>query len=231
MAITRVAILQQQNLHREVVGVIAGAARKLAAIYFPVYALLMVVGPEFIRFLFTQRYAGSWPIFAINLTLLPLNIVLLDALLRSYASERYFVLRLRMAILSTLVLVLWFWTRELGLTGVIATVVGAGIVERTTMAIRFGSLLGVTRQDARLLKDVGKLALAAAVAGLTCAALRLTIAGTAPLIVLAVCGTVFLAIYLAGIHFLGILAADEYGMIRRGVERFLPHSLRNRPAV
>ena len=34
----------------------AVTARKLAAIYFPIYVLLMIVGPEFVKFVFTPRY-------------------------------------------------------------------------------------------------------------------------------------------------------------------------------
>ena len=74
--IAKVSFLQQQNETREIIFLTARAARKLAAVYFPVYALLIVVGPEFIRFLFTNRYAASWPIFAVNLTMLPASILL-----------------------------------------------------------------------------------------------------------------------------------------------------------
>ncbi|HYL78112.1 MAG TPA: lipopolysaccharide biosynthesis protein [Bryobacteraceae bacterium] len=212
--ITRIAKLQQQNLQREAIQAIAGAARKLAACFFPAYALLLVVGPEFIRFMFTARYADSWPVFAVNLTLLPLNIFLIDALLRAYASERYFVLRLRIAILAGLVLILALWTRQLGPVGVIAIVVSAGIVERIALSLRFGRLLGVTRQDFKLLKDVGKLAIASSLAGLSCAVLRTVIAGQPPFVVLAVCGTQFALVYLVCVHFLRVGSPVEYAALK-----------------
>ena len=55
--ITRVSVLQKRDERREIVLLVARAARKLAAVYFPVYAFLMVAGREFIRVLFTARFA------------------------------------------------------------------------------------------------------------------------------------------------------------------------------
>jgi O-antigen/teichoic acid export membrane protein len=72
--ITRLSILQKSGEHREIVLLLARAAKKLAAVYFPVYVFLLVAGREFIRVLFTARFVDSWPIFAVNLTLLPLGL-------------------------------------------------------------------------------------------------------------------------------------------------------------
>ena len=230
VVITRVAVLQQQNLHRDIVDLMARATRKLAAVYFPVYALFMVVGREFIRFVYTDRYVSAWPIFAVYLTMVPANILLLDALFRSFASERYFLLKLRIVIISALILTLWLWTRPLGLVGVIAVVVAAGLIERAITAIHFGHLIGIRRKDLFLLKDVGKLAVASAVAALASAALRSLLLFAPPFVVLCACGALFAAVYAAAVHFLGIATDDEYDMIRRQIARFLPQSLRYRLA-
>ena len=173
--IPRVALLQLQEEHREIVLLIARAARKLAALYFPMYALFLVVGREFIEFLFTKRYADAWPIFAVNLTLLPLNILVLDPVFRAYKSERFFQLRLRLVLVSILIAVLWLWTRPLGMIGVIGVVVGINIVERAITAFHFGKLLGVNRHDIGLATDIGKVALASLAAGAVCATVRLFI--------------------------------------------------------
>src|SRR5712692_8429504 len=194
---TKVAALQLQHEDRQIILLTARAARKLAAVYFPFYALLIVVGREFIRFLFTDTYADAWPVFAVNLTLLPLNILPLDPLFRAYRSERFFLLRLRIVLVSALTLILWFWTRQLGLVGVIAVVVGVGIVERAVTSIHFGKLLGVVRQDVYLLRDIGKLAVASLIAALACAAVRYFIVGATPFLVLAVCSSVFAILYIA----------------------------------
>ena len=128
--ITRVSSLQKRGDHREIVLLLARAARKLAAVYFPVYVFLMLAGREFIRVLFTSRFADSWPIFALNLTLLPLGIVLLDPLYRAYQRERYFLLRLRLVLAAILIATLWLFTARLGLLGVIAVVVAIAAIRK-----------------------------------------------------------------------------------------------------
>ena len=121
--------MQKRNEPREIVLLVARAARKLAAVYFPVYVFLLVAGREFIQVLFTARFADSWPIFAVNLTLLPLGIVLLDPLYRAFERERYFLLRLRLVLAAILILSLWFFTARLGLLGVIGLVVAIATLE------------------------------------------------------------------------------------------------------
>jgi O-antigen/teichoic acid export membrane protein len=194
--ITRVSVLQKRNENREIVLLLARAARKLAAVYFPVYVLLMVVGREFIRVLFTARFADSWPILAANLTMLPLGIVLLDPLYRAYERERYFLLRLRLVLAVVLILTLWLFTVRLGLLGVIAAVVAIAAFERAVMAIHFCRLLGVTAPDLVLLRDVGKLAIAALAAGAVTFSIRLLLLSQGAVTVLAGCGFAFAIVYL-----------------------------------
>jgi O-antigen/teichoic acid export membrane protein len=226
--ITKISLLQQQQETGEIILLTARAARNLAAVYFPVYAVLLVTGPEFISFLFTNRYAASWPIFAVNLTLLPLNALLLDPIFRAYSSERFFLLRLRIVLILAQAAVLFVWTRQLGLVGVISVVVVANIIERSITAFHFGRLLGVSRKHLSLLADIGKLALAAVVAAAACVALRFFLMGATPFFILAICGTLFAFVYLLAICLLRIPTSDEYDQIREAMTRYLPSSLRYR---
>jgi hypothetical protein len=116
-----------------------------------------------------------------------------------------------------LIVALSLWTRQLGLTGVVAVVVVTGIVERAVTLIHFGRLLGVTARDIVLLRDLAKLAVASAAAGLACAALRSLLGTASPFTVLAVCGPAFACVYLVAIHFLRVLSPDEYDQLREGV--------------
>ena len=195
--VARISILQKNQSHREIVLLLGRAARKLAIVYFPVYVFLMVAGREFIRLLFTARFADSWPIFAVNLTLLPLGIVLLDPLYRAFEAERYFLLRVRFVLAVVLTLSLWFFTARAGLLGVIAMVVLVAIVERIVMAIHFGRLLGVAASDLVILRDIGKLAMAAMAAGIAAEVVRRLVLDENAFIVLAACGAVFTALYMA----------------------------------
>jgi O-antigen/teichoic acid export membrane protein len=194
--ITRINILQKRGEHREIVLLLARAARKLAAVYFPVYVFLMLAGREFIRVLFTARFADSWPIFAVNLTLLPLGIVLLDPLFRAYQRERYFLLRLRLVLAAVLIVTLWLFTARLGLLGVIAVVVTIAAFERSVLAIHFARLLGVTARDVILFRDVGQLALAALGAGVVADLVRWSLARESALTALVGCAAAFAAVYL-----------------------------------
>jgi O-antigen/teichoic acid export membrane protein len=200
--IPRVSMLEKYGEHDEIVYLMARAARKLAAVYFPVYVFLTVAGREFIRFLFTARFAESWPIFAVNLTLLPLGVVLLDPLYRSFERERYFLLRLRFGMALVLILALWLFTARLGMIGVIAMVVLFAAFERGVMAIHFARLLGVTARDAVLLRDAGKAALAALAAGGVAGAVRLWLADQGALVVLAGSGAAFGMVYLTALRWI-----------------------------
>jgi len=219
--ITKVSVLQQQSRNREIILLLARAARKLAVLYFPVYALLIVVGPDLIKFLFTSRYIDSWPVFAVNLTLLPLNILMLDPIFRAYSSERIFFLRVRVGIVLMQVFILLLWTRQLGLVGVISVVVVAAIVERTVMAIHLGRLLGISRNDILLVRDIGKLALASLIAAVMCAALRSALTGNSLYLILTACGTVYSIVYLTSIHLMRIPTREEYALIRGTFARYL----------
>lgn len=194
--ITRVSAFEKQGEYREIVLLIARAARKLAAVYFPVYAFLMIAGREFLRVLFTARFADSWPIFATNLTLLPLGIVLLDPLYRAFERERYFLLRVRIALAALLTLSLWMFTARAGLAGVIAIVILIAFIERIIMAIHFARLLGVTARDIALLRDLGKVAMASLAAGVLAALARQMLLGEPPLVTLAGCAAAFATVYL-----------------------------------
>ena len=219
--IPRVSLLQKQDDRREIVRLTARVMRKLSAIYFPLYALLLVVGVEFITVLFTTRYLESWPIFAINLTMLPLSILVLDPIVRAYAAERHFVVKLHAVLLVVLLALLWFGTGRFGLVGAIAAVIVVNFLVRLATAVRMARVVGVERGDVWLLKDVGKFALAAAAAAVATWFLRAALldAGVAPFFVLAMCGALFALVYFAIVLLLGVPTFEERDAVRRQLAR------------
>lgn len=213
--IPRVSLLQKEGRAREILLVTTRAMRKLAAAYFPIYAFLLIVGREFITLLFTAQYIGSWPIFAINITLIPFNILTLDPLTRAYSQYRFYLLRVRALMLILQTAALWFVVNRFGLVGAIAVVVAGTLAERAVLAFKFGRVLGVGWADFKLLKDVGKVALAtiaASVAGLVVRALTM---GMRPFFVILYCGIAFSLVYLAALLLLGVPEDDERGAARR----------------
>jgi O-antigen/teichoic acid export membrane protein len=212
--ITRVSELQNEGKTREIVQTLAGAMRKLSAIYFPLYALLLVVGREMIAFLFTEQYLGSWPIFAINLTLLPFLILIADPIIRAHAEHRFFLLKVRAVTIVVLFTALLFGTKYFGLVGAISVMVGVSIVDRLVEAMKAWRIVNVTWRDISLIKDVGKVAVAALAAGSLTAVVRVFVMGQRPFLLLVVCGVAFGCFYASFIWLLGVPSVEEREAIR-----------------
>jgi O-antigen/teichoic acid export membrane protein len=227
--IPRVAELEKQNQRREIIVLISRMMRKLAVAYFALYAFLLVMGREFIVVLFREQYLASWPIFAVNLSIIPLGIITsaCDPVIRAYPEHRFFLLRMRAVLLGGLFAALWFGTRRVGLVGVISLVVLTNLLERIVLAVRCGKALGMTWAEVPLFKDVGKVACAAACAGVATARVRAVVLTTMPpFFVLALCGVVFAVVYLACVWLLRILSADEReiaGRALRALQRRTTH--------
>jgi O-antigen/teichoic acid export membrane protein len=216
--ISRVSQLQSGGDTRGIIQVTAAAMRKLAAVYFPLYVFLLVVGREFIAFLFTERYAASWPVFAVNLTTLPFLVLIADPIIRAHAEHRFFLLKVRAVTVVVLFAALWLATERFGLIGAITVMVCGNVADRLVEAFKAWSIVGVTRRDAYLLKDVGKIGAAALAAGGLTFGARLSVAGARPFLVLAVCGVVFACAYAALVWLLRVPTDGERGAVRAKLE-------------
>jgi O-antigen/teichoic acid export membrane protein len=209
--IARVSRLQKDGQPREIILLTARMVRKLAAVYLPICAFLLVVGPAFIAVLFTTRYADSWPIFAVNLMFIPLAIFssAFDPIMRAYPEHRYFLLKVRITILALLIAALWFATDRFGPIGVILAAVAVNLIERVVVGSKAARILGATWHDIRLFKDVAKVMAAAIAAAVAAALLTALMAGAAPLSVILAAGLVFCVVYVAGAWVLGVVSNDE----------------------
>src|SRR5437867_638792 len=203
--IPRVSHLREQNESREILLLTARMMAKLAAVFFPIYVFLLIFGREFISLLFTAQYLASWPIFAVNLTLIPLSIIssAYDPVLRAYPEHLPFLLKTRMVLAVPLLLGLWFGTEHYGLVGAITAMVSVNAVERLILAGKVGKILQASRQDIVLLKDMGKLAVASAMAGVVSAVAHTVMAGVHPLAVLVIGGIVFVLVYALSVLVVG----------------------------
>lgn len=215
----RVSLLQREGETREIVELTARLMRKLAFFFFAAYAFFMVAGRDFIAFLFTPAYLSSWPIFALNLTLLPFSIIVLDPIMRAYAEHRYFLLRVRAVMLFVLAAGLWFGVARFGLLGAVGTIVLVSVVERLATAAKVWRVLGVSRRDVPLFKDVLKIAVAAVAAGAVAALVRALMPGVKPFFALAATGVAFGAVYLAGVLLLKVVSPEEFETVRVRVAR------------
>lgn len=217
--IPQVSLLQKHGNHREILALAARVARKLALIYLPLYGFLIVMGREFLTTLFTAQYAASWPIFAINLTLLPLSIFVSDPIMRAYAEHRQFLPKLYAALVVLLAVALWIGTSRFGLIWAISLAVAVGIIGRVATWIKIGTVLHIRWRDARLLKDVGKIAIAAIASTTITAFVRLALGGLAPFRLLVVCALVFGLIFALGILLLGVPTTEERQYFKKKLSR------------
>jgi len=217
----RISYLQEQGQAREILVLVSNAIRKLAAFYLPIYLVLLITGREFLTFMFTKAYLQSWPIFAINLTLLPISLLEVDAVTRAYERHRFFVVTLQLVMCVLMIFAVWYGVTRFGLVGAITAVVVINFLMRVVLAARFSLVLGAKWRDIALFKDLGKVALASGVAGLVSFLVHSIIAtsGMRPFFVLVICGTVFMAVYLPAILLLRIPTSDEWDKVRSGVGR------------
>ena len=215
--------LELHGKPEDIVRLSARLMRVLAALYFPIYVFLLVAGREFIVVLFTTRYVDSWPIFAINLTLIPLSILtsVSDPVLRAYPAYIPWLLRLRLVLLGVLTLGAWLATSNLLMLGAIVVMVAVHAADRVVLAVVLGRALKVSWRHLGLLRDVGKLSVAAGVAGLATAAAHVAVAGATPLAVLATSAAVFAAVYLLSVLALGVPTPTERMAAREQVGRVL----------
>jgi O-antigen/teichoic acid export membrane protein len=163
--IPRMSELQMRGDRGEMIRLTARAMQKLAFFYFPIYVFLMITAETFILTLFTRNYLASVPIFMINLTLLPLQILVTDPIVRSYQELGRFLLVVRIFILIAMVTTLYFGIGYFNLSGMIAIVVVIAIIEKIISETMIVRKLGVRRKDLGLLKDIWKTAAISIISG------------------------------------------------------------------
>lgn len=229
MMILRFSALQRDGQTREMILLGARAMRKLAMVYFPAYAFLMVMRRDFITALFTDRYLASVPIFAWNLTLIPIGIFVLDPLFRAFSAHRYFPMKLHGALLVCFAVGLPVAVGRFGLLGAIGIVVVLTLAALVASVTKAAAILDVRMSDVALLSDVGKIAAAAAMAGIGTELLRGWIVPLKPAAALAAAGPWFVAVYTLATILLGIFTADERAFAVSSVRVVAARAARLRP--
>lgn len=236
--IPRMTELQAANDKREMIRLTARAMQKLSFFYFPVFVFLFITAQTFILTLFTRHYLASVPIFLINLTLLPFQIIITDPIVRAYKELGRFLLVLRVFILVLLISALYFGIWHFDLSGMITIVVLISLIEKITAETVILRKLGVRRSDFALLKNVGKTAAASLIAGIVTFFVYIEIRDfmlkvgehlaqdvfTAPKLAvvnffggsltLLISGSVFVVFYLFSANFLHIIEEDEKQTIK-----------------
>lgn len=207
--IGRVSELQAGNQTGEIIALTARVARKLSLVFFPVYAFLMVTGRELITLLYTARYLDSWPIFAVNCTILLLIPILLDPLCRAYPAHMPLFIKVRVALFILMGAALWFLVGRFGPIAAISIVIARLAIENVFGFFYYGRILGMKRRDLRQFGPMIRIALCSAVAGVAAFGVRQAIVGSRPIVILVLCGGVFCAVYGIGLLVMDIPTPEE----------------------
>jgi O-antigen/teichoic acid export membrane protein len=164
--IPRMTELQSRGNREEMVRLMVRSMQKLAFFYFPTYVFLLITAQTFIITLFTKNYLAAVPIFMINLTILPFQVLLTDPIVRAFRELGKFLLSLRIFLVSGLILTLFWGVRHFDLRGMIAIAVIFLIIEKVISGFIVMRKLGFGWQDLALLKNIGKTAFASLIAGI-----------------------------------------------------------------
>jgi len=178
------------------------AVARLSFVFVPTMALLAIVAPTLIAFLFTDRYLGAVPIFRLAIISIPMAALPLDGVMRARAQNRFMF---RVSVLKAALTVPFVWTglRFFGPIGALGGWICAEESCRMILLRRAARLFGTTIPGA-LPRELWLQAAAAAVAAAP-GALALHWTGGPLFFQLAVCGIVFALAYLVVLLALGVL--------------------------
>jgi O-antigen/teichoic acid export membrane protein len=219
----RVSKLQQEGNRDDILRLMLRSWHKLAGVIFPICGALLALGFEFITVLYTPRYQASWPIFALNLSMLAIGILITDAVVRGHTEIRSWMVTTRLVGIAVQIGVSLLAIPVFGMIGALMGIVVAAIIDRAIMLQVLFRLLGFSRRHLPALAGLAWFALASAIAAAGALGAKWVLHDFAPFVRL-VCGSgVFGAIYVATVIFLRLLDAEE--------KEFLNRHLRKIPGV
>lgn len=131
----RMQELRTSGSSGDVVGLWRDTTLKLALVFMPLVAVLLVLANPLIPLLYTRKYAASVPVFMVGTAMILLAAVMTDSVLRVYAQTRYLVVLniVRLGVVAGTIMTL------MALMGIIGAVVA------TVLATAVFKLLGLIR--------------------------------------------------------------------------------------
>jgi O-antigen/teichoic acid export membrane protein len=144
---------------------------KLALLFFPLAAFLMVDAREFIVFLFTMRYIASAPIFMLWSAMILLTTFQVDGVMRVFAQTR-FLLALNLMRLAIIAGLIKWSLGEFHLLGAVLVTVLATLLFKAGALIKMTRLLGVGAVNLLPWRSLGALLAAAGCGALAATAVK-----------------------------------------------------------
>jgi O-antigen/teichoic acid export membrane protein len=189
--------------------------RKLALLFFPLVACLIVNGYAFITFLYTTAYTASVPIFMLwSLTIL-FPVFQADGVLRVFAQNRWLMLTNGLRLVLVVSLMGWFLSSFNIIGPVFVTLAGA-VFAKTMMLAKVKRLLRATTGNLFPWKDLGSIGLAAVLATIPPAILNAEL-NVPVLVLLPLSGMAYMITYGLLVLVLGLLNEAEKTALKRSL--------------
>lgn len=205
--------------------------RKLALVFFPLGALLLILARDLIVMLFTDSYAASVPIFMVGVAAVFVAAVPIDGLLRVYAKTN--VLLLINVLRLTMIALLIEWAiRSLGLVGAMLVTVVALAAGKGIGLAAAGSLWRVGAGRLLPWRVLSSIALVSMVASLPALAAAYGVQAAPALRILAI-GTLYACAYAVLALSVGLVSPHERAALSRSVGRLqflLPVRYQHKPS-
>ncbi len=206
--------------YRAIIVVWMDVIRKLSFFLFPAYMVMLIFRDEIITGLFTQAYASSVPIFAINLANVLLAVMVQLHVLRLFDQLKYFRLQLCMVLIPVNFAALYLGLKVGGLVGVVVAVLLVQTLDVGITVLKICLELKFKRTDLSFVKPVLRIGIAAAIAGASTYLVRLSIENLPP-IPRVVIGTAFFgAVYLIAVVLVGAVSREEKASIREMIVKY-----------
>jgi len=200
---------KEMNDYRSIINLWMDVIRKLAFFFAPAFALLLVLRRELITMLFTENYADSVPIFAINLFSLLLGVTVHLHILRLFDQLKFFRLKLYLALIPVTLGALYAGLRVGGMIGVAVAVVSIQTLDVGLTLARIKRELGMSRRDLKRLAPLLKIAAAAAAAAMGALATRTALWHAHAMVTFLVCAAIFGMIYMVTAAAIGAVSKEE----------------------
>ena len=192
--------------------------RKLALVFFPLVALLLVTASSLIVFLYTESYRESVPIFMIWTTINLFAMFQTDGVLRVYAETRFILLVNAVRLLFIIASINWFLSTFHLLGAAIVTVLATGIGKGMGL-VRIKRLFAIGLSQLLPWRGLTGIFIAAAAAGLP-ALLVESALDIAKLPLLFITSFVYIVSYLVLLFRLNLLHEDERSAFTGWSQRF-----------
>jgi O-antigen/teichoic acid export membrane protein len=197
--------------HAAVVSIWLDSVRKLALIFFPLVAVLLITANALIVMLFTSAYERSAPIFMVWTLSMLLATLLTDGALRVLAETRFLILQNLLRLILIVALIQWFLAR-FDLMGAILVTLLATVAAKIVALARIKHVLKISL--ARLLpwRSLGVTVLIASAAAVPAMLVESLLNLPSPILLL-LTGLVYSVCYYVLLQWIGPMRKDEKQML------------------